>query len=164
PTPDATGTTNLAVSGGKVALVRGSGLLSCGSSAGSCSGNAQIADLIGYGSAVDYEGSGPAPAITNTLAEVRAGSGCTDADDNAGDFASSSPAPRTSSSPAASCGSEPPPGGGVSQGAAVDVDIQPVLSIALERASVSFGNATPGSTPASVSEHVTVVSNNQTGY
>src|SRR5439155_1251823 len=79
-------------------------------------------------------------------------------------FASSSPAPRTSSSPPASCGSEPPPGGGVSQGAAVDVDIQPVLSIALEHASVSFGNATPGSTPASVSEHVTVVSNNQTGY
>src|SRR5919197_67629 len=58
PTPDASGSTNLAVSGGKVALVRGSALLSCGASAGSCSGVSEIADLIGYGSAADYEGSG----------------------------------------------------------------------------------------------------------
>jgi predicted extracellular nuclease len=35
PTPDATGTSNLAVSGGKVALVRGSTALTCGASAGS---------------------------------------------------------------------------------------------------------------------------------
>src|SRR5439155_21356107 len=69
PTPDATGTTNMAVSGGKVALVRGTALLSCGASAGSCSGNPQIADLIGYGSAADYEGTGAAPTISNTLAE-----------------------------------------------------------------------------------------------
>src|SRR5947208_12257992 len=70
PTPDATGTTNLAVSGGKVALVRDSALLTCGASAGSCSANSQVADLIGYGSAADYEGGGPAPAISNTLAAV----------------------------------------------------------------------------------------------
>ncbi len=164
PPPDATGTTNLAVSGGKVAIVRGSGLLSCGASAGSCSGNAQIADLIGYGTATDYEGGGPAPAISNTLAEMRTNAGCTDSDDNAGDFSSATPGPRNSSSPAASCGSQPPPAGSVSQDAAVDVDIQPVLSIALERPSVSFGNAASGTTPAPVSEHVTVVSNNQTGY
>jgi hypothetical protein len=167
PAPDATGTTGMAVSGGKVALVRGSALLSCGASAGSCSGNPQIADLIGYGSAVDYEGSGAAPAISNTLAEVRAAGGCTDSDNNAGDFASASPAPRNSASPAAPCGSPPPPPpppAGVSQSAAVDIDIQPVLSIALERASVSFGNASSGDTPAPVSEHVTVVSNNDAGY
>src|SRR5919197_2582315 len=37
PTPDATGTTNMAVSGGRVALVRGTTPLGCGASAGSCS-------------------------------------------------------------------------------------------------------------------------------
>ena len=164
PAPDASGTTNLAVSGGKVALVRGSALLSCGGSAGGCAGDSTIADLIGYGSAADYEGSGAAPAMSNTLAEVRAGSGCTDADDNAGDFSTAAPAPRNSASPASSCGSGPPPQGGVSQSASVDIDVQSALSIALERSSVSFGHAASGETPASVSEHVTVVSNNQTGY
>jgi len=167
PTPDATGTTNLAVSGGKVALVRNNTPLTCGASAGSCAGNAQIADLIGYGSAVDYEGTGPAPTISNTLAEVRAGGGCTDADNNAGDFASGSAAPRNSASPASSCGAgppPPPPNNGVSASATVDIDIQPVISIALEHSSVSFGNAATGTTPASVSEHVSVVSTNDTGY
>src|SRR5690242_327841 len=51
PTADATGTTNMAVSGGKVALVRGSVPLTCGASAGSCSADPLVADLIGYGSA-----------------------------------------------------------------------------------------------------------------
>ena len=37
PTPDATGTTNLAASGGKVALVHDATALACGASAGSCS-------------------------------------------------------------------------------------------------------------------------------
>ena len=57
-----------------------------------------------------------------------------------------------------------PPPAGVSQSAGVDIDIQPVLSIALERPTVSFGNQTAGATPAPVSERVTVVSNNATGY
>jgi uncharacterized protein len=59
PTPDATGTSNLAVSRAKVALARGSTPLGCGASAGSCSADPLVADLIGYGSATDYEGSGP---------------------------------------------------------------------------------------------------------
>jgi spore coat protein U-like protein len=46
----------------------------------------------------------------------------------------------------------------------VDIDIQPVLSIALERQSISFGNASSGDTPAAVSERVTVASNNAAGY
>jgi hypothetical protein len=162
PTPDATGTTNLAVSGGKVALVRSSTPLSCGAAAGSCAGDGTIADLTGYGSATDYEGSGPAPAISNTLAAMRADSGCTDTDDNHADFSSVAPTPRNSASPAGSCGASG--GASVSQSASVAIDIQPVLSIALERATVSFGNAASGDTPASVSEHVTVMSNNETGY
>ncbi len=164
PTPDATGTTNLANSGGKVALVRDGTLLSCGASPGSCSGNAQVVDLVGYGSATDYEGAAAAAGLSNTTADLRDGDGCTDTDDNGADFSAATPAPRNSSSTAAACGSAPPPAGGVSQSAAVDVDIQPVLSIALERSTVSFGNAVSGDTPAPVSERVTVVSNNDAGY
>ena len=164
PTPDATGTTNLAVSGGKVAVVRDASPLTCGGSAGSCSAVASLADLIGYGAAVDYEGSGAAPALDSTTAAVRGGGGCTDTDTNATDFTAAVPTPRNSASAATACGVEPPPVGGVSQSAAVDIDIQPVLSIALERPSVSFGNAASGATPAPVSERVTVVSNHATGY
>src|SRR6516165_1211701 len=51
PSPDASGTTNLAASGGKIALVRSSTALACGGTAGSCSSSAGLADLVGYGSA-----------------------------------------------------------------------------------------------------------------
>ncbi len=159
PTPDATGTTNLAVSGGKVAVVRSSALLTCGASAGSCAGTASLADLVGYGGASDYEGSAAAGTIDNTTAATRAAGGCTDTDDNEADFAAAAPTPRNTSSAANTCGTTPPPSGGVSAGATVDVDVQSVLSIALERQSVSFGNATTGSTPTPVSEKVTVASN-----
>jgi hypothetical protein len=162
PTPDATGTTNLAVSGGKVAIVRDASPLTCGSTPGSCSAVASVADLVGYGSATDYEG-GAAPAIDNASAAIRAADGCTDTDANPSDFASGAPTPRNTSSPLVSCGVTPPPSG-VSESAGVDIDIQPVLSIALERPTVSFGNQTAGATPAPVSERVTVVSNNASGY
>jgi len=164
PTPDATGTTNLAVTGGKVALVRGVAPLGCGSSSGSCSADPLVADLIGYGSATDYEGGGPAPAISNTTAAMRAANGCTDTDTNSSDFSASAPAPRNSATPAEPCSGGSPPPLGVSENAAVDIDIQPVLSIALERPSISFGNAASGDTPAPVSERVTVASNNASGY
>ena len=82
PTPDATGTTNLAVSGGKVAVVRDSSALTCGASAGSCSAVTSVADLVGYGTAVDYEGTGVAPALDNTTAELRGANGCADTDVN----------------------------------------------------------------------------------
>jgi len=164
PTPDATGTTNLAVAGGKVAVVRGASSLTCGGSPGSCSGITSVADLVGYGTAGDYEGGGAAPAIGNATAAVRAAEGCTDTDANATDFAAADPAPRNTSSAATACGAVPPPSGGVSQGATVEIDLQSSLSIALERATVSFGNSTAGATPSPVSERVTVVSNNGTGY
>ncbi len=165
PAPDATGTTNLAQSGGKVAVVRGTTPLACGASAGSCSANALVADLIGYGSASDYEGAEAASALSSTTAALRAGVGCTDTDANASDFSSETPAPRNSATAAASCsGGPPPPTQGVSEDVAVDIDIQPVLSIALERQSISFGNAIAGETPASVPDRVTVSSNNAAGY
>ena len=62
PAADATGTSNLAVTGGKVALVDDATALSCGASAGSCSTASDVQDLVGYGSAADYEGSDAAPA------------------------------------------------------------------------------------------------------
>jgi hypothetical protein len=164
PSPDATGTTNLSVSGGKIALVRDATALTCGAAAGSCSSAATIEDLVGYGSAADYEGSGPGPALSSTTAAARNGGGCTDTDSNSADFTALAPGPRNSSASPASCGSTPPPTQGVSTDAAVDIDVQPVLSIALERPTISFGAAVAGETPAAVSERVTVVSNNETGY
>jgi hypothetical protein len=163
PTPDAIGTTNLAVSGGKLAVVRDASALTCGGSPGSCSAVSSVADLVGYGTAADYEGTGAAPAIGNASAAVRAAAGCTDTDVNSSDFTAETPTPRNSSSPVVGCGTTPPPTG-VSESASVDIDIQPVLSIALERPTVSFGNQTAGATPAPVSERVTVVSNNDSGY
>ena len=164
PTPDATGTSNLAVSGGKVALVRGSTALACGATVGSCSADPLVADLIGYGAATDYEGNAAAPAISNTAAALRAGDGCSDTDANASDFAAAAPTPRNSAAAAAPCSAGPPPGGAVSTNAGVDIDIQPVLSIALERSTLSFGQAASGETPAPISERVTVASNHATGY
>ena len=163
PAPDAVGTTNMAVSGGKVAVVRGSAPLTCGASAGSCSADTLVADLIGYGSATDYEGAGAASGLNSTTAAMRAAGGCTDTDANSSDISGMSPAPRNSATAAAPCAGGPPPTG-VSQSAAVDIDIQPVLSIALERQSISFGNAISGDTPTAVSERVTVSSNNAAGY
>jgi Lamin Tail Domain len=163
PTADATGSTNLAVSGGKVALVRGSTALTCGATAGSCAASPLVEDLVGYGSATDYEGSGPAPALSGTTAAVRGSGGCADTDSNSADFTAAAPAPRNSSSTAATCGGSAPPAN-LTQAAAVDVQVQAVISIALERSSISFGNAGVGDTPAPISERVTVVSNNATGY
>jgi hypothetical protein len=164
PAPDAIGTTNLAVSGGKVAVVRDASPLTCGASPGSCTAVASVADLVGYGGAADYEGSGPAEALDNTTGATRT-DGCVDTDDNSVDFLVAAPAPRNTSSATVTCGvAPPPPTGGASASATVDIDIESALSIALERASVSFGNAATGSTPAPVSEQVTVVSNDASGY
>jgi hypothetical protein len=162
PTPDATGTSNLAVSGGKVALVHATTALACGAS---CSVDPLVTDFVGYGSATDYEGAGAAPAIGNTTAALRAGDGCTDSDANSSDFSAAAPAPRNSAAAATPCsGSPAPPSGGPAQDVPVDIDVDSVLSIALERASISFGHAAAGETPAPVSERVTVTSNHLAGY
>ena len=159
PTPDATGTSNLAATGGKLAVVHGTSDLTCGASAGSCSAVAAVVDLLGYGSATDFEGAvAPAPAATTAL--VRSGGGCADTDANGADFAAGTPAPGSSATAAAPCSSVAVP----SAGAAVDIQIDPALSIALERPTISFGHAVGGEVPAPVSEQVTVVSNLATGY
>jgi hypothetical protein len=164
PTPDATGTTNLAATGGKVALVRDATALTCGAAAGSCSSVASVEDLLGYGAATDYEGAAAAPALSATTAAVRAAAGCTDTNASSADFTAAAPAPRNTASPAASCGSSSPPPNSVSTDAGVAVELQPLLSISLERASIDFGSVFAGQTPAAVSERVTVVSNSAAGY
>ncbi len=164
PTPDATGTTNIANTGGKVALVQGTTALACGASAGSCSAVSSVADLVGYGSASDYEGSGAAPALSSTTAAVRADNGCTDTNVNSADLTAAAPPPRNAATTAVTCSGSPPPSASVGEDASVDIDIQPVLSITLERPTISFGTAVAGDVPAAVSEQVTVVSNNATGY
>ncbi len=166
PAPDATGISNLANAGGKVALVRSAAALTCGASAGSCSSDSNVADFIGYGSAADFEGAGAAMGLNNTTAAMRADGGCTDTDANSSDFAGATPTPRNSAAAAAPCSGGPPPPSSesASANAGVDIDIQPVLSIALERPTISFGNALAGDSPAAISERVSVSSNNAAGY
>jgi hypothetical protein len=166
PSPDATGTTNLSAASGKIALVRDTAALTCGATAGSCSPNPAVEDLVGYGSASDYEGTGAAPGLSSTTAALRGGEGCADTDVNSADFAAGPPAPRNSSTAAHLCTAPPPPptSASSSANAAVDVNVESVLSLTLERPSLSFGSTTAGATPAPISERVTVMSNNGAGY
>ena len=162
PAPDANGTSNLASTSGKIALVRGATALTCGATAGSCSADPAVEDLVGYGAATDFEGSGSTPASSNTLAAIRADDGCADTNDNAADFSASTPAPRNSVSPPHACAGSPSSGAAAS--VHVDVDLASVLAVSLDHASLSFGAAAAGATPAPLPENVTVSSNNAAGY
>jgi lamin tail-like protein len=162
PPPDATGTSNLGGTSGKIALVRGAAALTCGASAGSCSADSLVEDLVGYGSTSDFEGAGSAPGLSNTSAALRANGGCTDTGDNATDFAAAAPAPRNAASPLNSCAG--PPSSGSTGSVNVDLDVASVLSISLDRPALSFGTFTSGDRPAPVPERVTVSSNNTAGY
>lgn len=96
PTPDAIGTLALSGTGGKVALANNGTAVS-----GPTAPN--VIDFVGWGSATTFEGSGAAPATTNTTAVLRAGNGCTDTNTNSADFTTAAPAPRNSASPTTSC-------------------------------------------------------------
>ena len=163
PVADATGTTNLAATGGKVAIVDDTTALACGAAAGSCATAAGIADFVGYGGAADYEGSAAAPAPDATSAIARAAGGCTDTDSNTDDFATTAPAPANSSAAAAPCSG----GGGSSSfsaSASVRVQVQPVIAIALGQPTLDFGALAAGATAPLVTESVTVTSNDSAGY
>jgi uncharacterized protein len=162
PAADATGTSNLAATSGKIALVRDTAALTCGASPGTCSAVTAVADLVGYGSASDFEGAGSVAALSSTTAAIRAGAGCTDTGDNTADFADDTPAPRNAASPAHACGSTPVTGPSAS--ASVDLNIGSVLSVSLDRPALSFGTFAAGDRPAALPEHVTVSSNNAAGY
>lgn len=163
PAADATGTSNLAASGGKIALVHDAAALSCGATAGSCSAVGVVRDLVGYGSATDFEGAA-APALSSTAAAFRGSNGCDDTDANGADFTTDTPAPRTTSSATTTCSGAPPPSGSASGAASVALDLQSALSIALEKPTLSFGNVSPGDSPAALADRITVTSTNGAGY
>ncbi|MDX6481495.1 MAG: hypothetical protein QOG85_2005 [Gaiellaceae bacterium] len=153
PAPDATGTSNLAVTGGKIQVVNaGTG----------------AEDLVGWGSATVYEGTAAAPALSSTTALVRDGSFCTDVDDNSSDFTTGTPSPLNSSASPAACSSSGGGGGGggggTSGGGTVGVDLQPVISLAVDHDTLDFGPVLPGTTPNPLVEHVTVTSTDSSGY
>jgi hypothetical protein len=166
PAADAVGTLNLSSASGKIAVVRGSTALSCGAAPGSCAPDASIADLVGYGSASDYEGPAAAPGLSSTTAAMRAGAGCTDTDDNASDFSAESPSPRNSATAANSCAGPPPPppSATASANASVTADVAPTVAISLSRAALDFGRLAYGTPIPSIAEDVTVASNDPGGY
>ena len=90
PAPDATGTIAMAAGSGKVVLVKNLTALTT-----ACPSDPNLVDLVGYGSTANcFRGSGPAVAPSNINAILRATAGCTDAHNNAADFALGPPNPR----------------------------------------------------------------------
>jgi len=106
PAPDVTDATPIAMAAGsgKIALVSSTAPLGCnGSVTQPCTASAlaAIVDLVGYGSANLFEGSGAAPAPSNDRAVLRADGddadvepGDRDTDDNSLDFTTETPGPR----------------------------------------------------------------------
>lgn len=106
PAHDASGSIAMAAGAGKVALVKQTASLGCNGGSSLCSTEqlALIEDLVGFGSAANFfEGTGPTPTISTTLAAFRAANGCTDTDNNTADFATGTPAPRNKASAFAVC-------------------------------------------------------------
>ena len=100
---DATGSTNMSGTAGKVALVNGTTAL-----VGTTLTPGTYIDLIGFGTtATAFEGTGPAVAQTSTSSDVRANGGCTDTNQNTSDFSlntfASGTAPRSSATTAFVC-------------------------------------------------------------
>ncbi|HUQ64253.1 MAG TPA: lamin tail domain-containing protein [Acidimicrobiales bacterium] len=98
PDPNATGTTAMSASAGKVAISASTTPFT-----GSTPSGTQVRDFVGYGTANSFEGTGPAPGASSTSAIFRVDAGCSDADDNSTDFVSGSPTPRHLSSPGMAC-------------------------------------------------------------
>ena len=97
---DATGTTDMAATAGKVALVINRTQLS----ATSCqAASASVVDYVGYGSTANCSEGAVAPAPSNTNAIQRRSNGCQDTDSNSSDFATGSPNPRNSATTANVC-------------------------------------------------------------
>lgn len=91
PTPQVTGTISMAATAGKVALTTTQTTLTVSNPVGL----AEVADFIGFGTTANaYEGTGPAPAPSNTTADLRASGGATDTNNNATDFTAGAVNPR----------------------------------------------------------------------
>ncbi|HUQ32902.1 MAG TPA: Calx-beta domain-containing protein [Pyrinomonadaceae bacterium] len=174
PTPDATGTIAMGNTSGKVALVVGTALIPsaiCPGDDGTPPFNPSdgtIADFIGYGSVVCYEGSGPAPAPDNTTADFRRAGGCTDTDNNASDFFTHTPAPRNSASPVNDCSVSTTPNLTISDASLTEGNSGTVtatftvqLSAPASGSDVTFDIATQNNTATSGSDYVAKSLTNQ---
>jgi predicted extracellular nuclease len=105
PTPDALGTIPMSGTAGKVVLVNNQTTITTGIS---CPTGASIIDLVGFGSTANcFEGAGPTATLSNTTAALRGMSGCTETDNNSGDFATGGPTPRNTASPFSTCTGPP---------------------------------------------------------
>lgn len=90
PPANVLGSINISGTTGKIALSNsGDALLDCPL------GDPTLVDLVGYGTADCHEGSGDAPAPSNTTAIFRKANGDTDSDRNNLDFMTGSPNPST---------------------------------------------------------------------
>ncbi|RXM40370.1 nuclease [Chryseobacterium sp. CH21] len=88
PTPDAIGTINLSGSAGKLALTSDN-------TAPTAATSANVIDFLGYGTTASYfEGTGPAPAPSNTTSIARLAG---DTNNNSVDFTGGTPTPQNSS-------------------------------------------------------------------
>jgi predicted extracellular nuclease len=107
PAPDATGTIAMSGTSGTVALVSGADPLTC-LTAADCAADPRVKDLVGYGTAVVHEGSGPAAGASNTNAVSRAAN-LADTDDNAADLTAGAPTPQGSGGTATTPPTTTPP-------------------------------------------------------
>ncbi|WP_333771829.1 lamin tail domain-containing protein, partial [Streptomyces sp. IBSBF 2435] len=94
PTPDVTGAVNMSGTAGTIALVTGADPLTC-LTAADCAADPRVKDLVGYGTALVREGSGPAAGASNSDSVAR-GATLADTDDNAADFTAGAPTPQNS--------------------------------------------------------------------
>ncbi|MFF9688352.1 endonuclease/exonuclease/phosphatase family protein [Streptomyces sp. NPDC014623] len=122
PTADATGAVAMSAASGTVALVSGTTPLTCRTAA-DCAADARIVDLVGYGSAVVREGSGPAAGASAT-ASVARGTSLADTDDNAADLTAGAPTPVNAAGEIPGGSGPGGPGGPAEPGAVRVHDIQ----------------------------------------
>ncbi|WP_069169508.1 endonuclease/exonuclease/phosphatase family protein [Streptomyces griseus] len=122
PAADATGTVAMSASSGTVALVSGTTPLTCRTVA-DCAADTRIVDLVGYGSAVVREGSGPAAGASAT-ASVARGASLADTDDNAADLTAGTPTPVNAAGESAGGSGPGEPGGPTEPGTVRVHDIQ----------------------------------------
>jgi hypothetical protein len=97
PTPDATATIVMSATAGKVALVNCVTALT-GACPANVIGACSIIDFVGYGSTANCNETANAPAPSTTVADIRAGGGNTETDNNSTDFTAAAPNPRNTAS------------------------------------------------------------------
>lgn len=102
-TPDIVGSTAMSATSGKVALTKGLSANFCGATPCPLP-NANIIDLVAYGTANNAEGGLAVGSLSTTTGAARKTNGCTDTDVNRNDFTVvTNPVPRNSGSSFTSC-------------------------------------------------------------